>query len=286
MGLPIKQPPFHNVRPGQTCNIPRLDMGDTCDALLLKLSGDIDATNTTAFTVDHLNAIRVKLGGKTVVDNVSGSQFNIINGYMDRATNTSFLLIQFADNKARTITGEDMGGIDTTLGYSSFSMEIDLAAPGAADGDPKLECWMVKSAPKPAGPAKALFRAYTRSVENFNAAATFSLSPALGSMSGNILTRLHLFTPSDRVSRLDVKKNGVEIQGDGEKSVIEFLHDTTRTAKAGHFAYDPCYSNNQSEAVTTIRKNGTPANIEFRATLTGAETLTEVAELYTVINRI
>lgn len=282
MGLPIKQPPFQNVAPGQTCNVPRLDMGDTCDAILLKLSGNIETTGPTAFAVSHLSAIRVKLGGKTIVDGLSGSQIQTINKFMDRYTNDQFLLIQFADNKARTITGEDMGAIDTTLGYSSFSIEVDIAA---GNGAPALEAWMIKSAPKQ-GEAKALFRAYTRSVENFNAAATFSLSPAMGSMNGNILARLHIFTPNDRVSRLDVKKNGVEIQGDGEKSVIEFLNGSTRVAQAGHVAYDPCYSNNQSDAITTARPDGSPANIEFRAALSAAETLTEVSELYTVINRI
>ncbi|MGH1374593.1 MAG: major capsid protein P2 [Cellvibrionaceae bacterium] len=281
MGLPIKQPPFQNVAPGQTCTIPRLDMGDTCDALLLKLSGKINGV--TDFAVDHLDSIRTKLGGKAVVDGLSGGEFQIINKFMDRHTSTTFLMIQFADNVARTISGEDMGAIDTTLGYSSFSMEVDIAA---GDGAPALECWMVKSAPKPDGQTKALFRAYTKSVENFNAAATFSLAPALGSMAGNILPRLHIFTPNNRIDRLDVKKNGVEIQGDGEKAVIEFLNGTTRTAQAGHICYDPCYSNNQSDSITTIRKNGTPSNIEFRASLSAAETLTEVAELYTVLNRI
>ncbi len=285
MGLPIKQPPFQNVAPGQTCTIPRLDMGDTCDALLLKLSGNIATTGSVAFTTAHIDAIRVKLGGKSVVDGLSGTEFKTINAYMDRHTATTFLMLQFADNMARTVTGEDMGAIDTTLGYSSFSMEVDLAQPNGA-GTPALECWMVKSAPKPDGETKALFRAYTKSVENFNAAATFSLSPALGSMAGNLLPRLHIFTPNDRIDRLDVKKNGVEIQGDGEKAVIEFLSGTTRTAQAGHIAYDPCYSNNQSDAITTVRGNGTPANIEFRAALSAAETLTEVGELYTVINRI
>jgi hypothetical protein len=281
MGLPIKQPPFMNVVAGGTCTLPRLDMGDTCDALLFKLSGKIN--DTTDFAVTNLAAIRVKLGGKTIVDGLTGLEIQTINKNMQRSTDAQFLMIHFADNKARTVTGEDMGAIDTTLGYSSFSVEVDIAA---GNGAPQLECWMVKSAPKPEGATKALFRAYTRSVENFSAASTFSLSPALGSMSGNILVKLSIFTPNDHVSRLDVKKNGIEIQGDGEKSVIDFLNGSTRDVQTGLVTYDPCYGNNQSDAVTTVRPDGTPANIEFRATLIDAETLTMVSELYTVINRI
>lgn len=286
MGLPIKQPPFQNVGRGLTATIPRLDMGDTCDALLLKLSGDLN-DSPTAFAVSHLEEIYIKLGGKTVVDGLTGDQLQTINKYMLRnvqVISDQFLLIQFADNMARTISGEDMGAIDTTLGYSSFSATVKIAGTGAG-GNPGLECWMLKSAPKPEGQTKALFRAYTKSIENFNAAATFSLSPALGSMAGNVLNRLHVFDES-KIDQFDVKKNGVEIQGDGEKAVIEYIAGSTRKPQTGHVCYDPAYSNNQSDAITTVRKNGAPANIEFRATLSAAATLTEVAELYTVINRI
>ncbi|MAY02909.1 MAG: hypothetical protein CMQ38_08040, partial [Gammaproteobacteria bacterium] len=228
MGLPIKQPPFQNVGVGQTAIIPRLDMGDTCDALILKMSGTIDDAPTN-FDYTDLDAIRLKLGGKTVVDGLSGAEIYTINSFMDRGVSATYLAIRFADDVARTITGENMGGIDTSVGYSSFSLEVDIGVgDGGGGGAPALECWMEKSRPKPEGATKLLFRAYLRGTDYFGSAAVHNLTPPFGSQAGNILARCHIFTPNDRISRIDVKKNGVEIQGDGEKALMDFVQGLKR----------------------------------------------------------
>lgn len=275
MSVLHKQPPFQNVAAGQTANLPNLNMGDTCDMLLLVLGG------TTFDAGTHLDGIRVKLGGKTIVDDLNGAQLQAINNYMGRVSGAAFLPIHFADINARTILGENIGAIDTSLGYTSFSMEVDIAAGAVA---PTLECWMLKSPPK-VGEDKAIFKTYLKSVETFNAANVFNLSPALGSSTGNLINRLHLFHAN--ITRLDVKKNGLEIQGDGEKAVVEFLqNELNRTTQAGLHVYDPLFDNNQSNSVSTVKPDGTQAPMEFRATLSAADTITEVSELYASIATI
>jgi len=273
MGVLHKQPPFQNVAAGQVANLPNLNMGDTCDMLLFKLGG--------TFTVSQINGIRAKLGGKTIVDDLSGSQLSLINDYMGRVTSTTFLAIHFADINARTITGENIGSIDTSLGYTSFTLEVDIDAGAIA---PTLECWMLKSPPK-VGVDKGVFKSYLKSVETFGAANTFNLSPAVGSAVGNLINRLHLFHAN--ITRLDVKKNGLEILGDGEIAVVEFLQDElNRTTQAGLLVYDPLFDNNQSNSVSTVKPDGSVAPMEFRATLSAGDTITEISELYSSIATI
>jgi hypothetical protein len=269
-----KQPAFNNVVATGTANIPNLHQGDICQALVLKLGG-------TALTKAMIAAIRVKLGGKSIVDGVSGNEMDKINSYMKRTANANYLVIWFSDPNARTIDGEDIGGIDTSLGYGTFSIEVDIAGATA----PTLECWMLKSPVDPAATDRAVFRAYTKATQTIGAAGTFSLTPALGSVVGNLICRNHFFHAN--LTQLDVKKAGLDIWDQGEVAVTQFLQNSlNRTTQAGHLAYDPIFDNNQSNSVSTTRGDGTPASLEFRGKFSAGDTVTMVSEIYTAINRM
>lgn len=272
MGILHKQPPFENVGANSTAILPRLDMGETCDTIILELGG--------TFTKTHLLGIRVMLGGKTIWD-LTGLDLDDINKYMNRTTEATLLALHFADPNARTILGESIGGVDTSLGYSSFGLEVDIG--GATS--PTLAAWMVKSRPKAAdSPHRPMFRAFLKATESISAAGTYNLRAPVGSDMGNLLARLHLMHAN--ITQFDVKKGGLELQGNGKNSVVQFLqNELNRTAQSGHLVYDPMFDNNQSNAVATVKPNGRPATMEFKATISGSDTIVVYSELYTTLDR-
>ncbi len=276
MAVPHKQPPFAKVAAGSPAHISNLDMGDTCDSLIIRLKG-------TDFNKDHINGIFVGLGGKDVIDGMTGPQLHTINSYIGRNTNAQFLALHFTDPNSRTIDGESMGGIDTSLGYSSFTLRLDIDE--SADA-PELDCWMFKSRPKPnTSQYKALFRAFLKTNQDFNSAKAHQLSPAFGSDAGVLLARLHMF--HQHITRLDVKKNGVEIQGEGDNDVIQFMqNELNRVTQAGHLCYDPLFDNLQSNAVSTVKRDGTRAQMSLMAHLSEADNIDLVSEVYAAIDRI
>jgi hypothetical protein len=269
------QAPFANVGAGNTAIISQLDQGDTCHALLLKLGG--------TFTKAQIDEIRVKLGGKTIVL-VSGSQLDVINKYLKRTAAAAYLPIWFADPNARTINGEDWGSIDLSIPYKSFSIEVDINS-GATN--PTLECFMLKS---PGGikqmDKRAIFRAYLRNTEVRSAAGTFKLEPPLGSTEGVLLTRLHMFHAN--LTHLQVKKDGSELMSTAAVADIQYLqNELNRSNQSGHLCWDAVRDNNQSNSLSTL-KDGTsvPAQLYFNATLSGSDTINEVAEVYATIDRV
>lgn len=274
MSVLHKQPAFNNVVAGSTASITNLHQGDVCEGLILKLGG--------TFTKAQIDGIRVKLGGKSIVDDLTGSQLDTVNKYMGRTDAAAYLAIHFADPNARTIDGEGIGGIDTSLRYGSFSIEIDINA-GAIG--PTLDCWMLKRPAQIGKADRAIFKAYLKATQSISASGTYSLQPPLGSLAGNLINRLHMFHTN--LTQVDVKKNGLDIWDDGEVGISQFLqNELNRTAQSGHFAYDPLFDNNQSNSVSTTRPDGMPAPLEFRAVLSGADTVVMVSEIYTSIDRV
>lgn len=274
MSVLHKQPSFNNVVAGSTAVLSNLDKGDSCIGLIFKLGG--------TFTKAQIENLRVNLGGKRIVD-ITGSHLDDVNDYMKRTANANYLALYFGDPNARTITGEQMGAIDTSIGYSNFAVEVDIAAAAIS---PTLECWMIKGRPKPdASPYKRMFRAMLKAQSAPGGSGTFSLPVPLGSDSGSVLARLHMFHAN--ITQVDVKKNGLAIQDNGENALVQFMqNELRRTTQAGMLVFDPMVNDNQSEAISTLKPNGQPANMSFDATLSAADTVTMYSELYTTIDRI
>lgn len=278
MSIPVKQPPFNNVTAGSTAIISRLDQGETCDALVLRLAG--------TFTVAaHLDLLKVRLGNKTILE-LTGAELEKINKEKKRATSDTMLVIHFADPQARTIIGQQLGAIDTSIGYSSFSIEAKI---NGAAVNPELDCWMMKSPPKVRDDQGhfLLFRSYLRGEQSYPAAKTYALDVPLGSDEGVILNAMHMFGENDTCTQLDVKRDGLDIQDEGERDVIEFLYGEDKLAKqAGMFTYAPAFDGNQSKNLKTLRDNGKPAAFKFLATFSAADNVVMVSEVLSVLQHV
>lgn len=262
----FKAPPFQNVGAGQTANLPNLPTGLIYDGLVLKLGG--------TFTKAQIDEIRIRLGGKTILE-MTGSELDTINQYMARVENASYLPIWFADPNARGVVGENQGAIDTrNVQYDAFSIEADI---NSGTTSPTLECWIIPGRPKLAD-FVGMFRAYTKAVQSISASGVHNLTPALAS--GALLNRLHVFHTN--ITRLDVKQAGFELQGDGENGIVQFVqNELRRETQSGHLAFDPTVRDNQADAMPLFRQDGSRVPTEFKATLSGADTVELISEMYT-----
>ncbi len=271
----VELPPLQNVGANLTCVMPVIPQGETYDCIMLKLGG-------TAFVKTDIDEIRINLGGKRIVE-ISGSQMDSINSYLGHTANATYLPIWFKEPTARTIVGEDIGGLDTSVSYSSFSMEVDIG--GATD--PTLKAFALRSDPKNVNDGtKLMFRAFLQSQPPAGGAATYNLDLPMGSSDGTLLKRAHFF--HTYLTNLEVKKDSVMIWESDALADDQFLqNELTRSTQAGHFCFDPLFRDNQSEAIPTIRDNGQRSNFEWKATFSAADTgFTVISELYTTLSQL
>lgn len=277
----IKLNPFENVVAGSTALLPRIQMGQTFEMILLKLGG--------TFTKAQINNIRIRLGGKLIWD-VTGSDLDKINQYMGHAENAAYLPIWFAEPTAQTHKGQLTGAIDTSIPYSGFAIECDIDS-GATN--PTLEAWAQVSAPKPVSEMepeskvrKLLFRSLIKSTHQAGGAGTYNLNIAKGSDGGTLLKRVFIY--HDYVTQFSVKKNGLDLQDRGENGVVQFLqNELNRETQSDQLVYDPVLSDLQGDAVGTLRSNGQPANFEFNATTSAADNdIVTYADIYATIGQV
>lgn len=272
-----KLPPVENVAANSTGVLPRIPMGDVYDGLLL------DFSSSTAMTLANISNLRINLGGKLIWD-ITGTHLDNINQYygFDAYAAQGQLYVWFADPHARTIVGQSLGSIDTSLGYSNFSMEVDLATATA----PNLKVFGLKGSPQK-GEGRAFFRAMVKAIHAPSAAAEFSLGVPYGSDAGALLRAVHFMDAGGLITQLQVKKDGLYLLEEGKLAVIEDLQDTLgRVPVANHVAWDSILYDNQSDATPTLRPDGTRSYLEFKVTVSGADTITTYTDMYATINML
>lgn len=273
----LKCPPFENTGAGQTAIIPRLPLGEVYHGIMLELGG-------TSFSKAQIERILIRLGGKVIWD-VTGAQLDTMNQYMGMTANAAYLLIPFSEFNARTILGEEIGAIDTVnFDYSGFSIEVDIAAAATA---PTLTAHRLvtnsKSVEKPE--YLPLFKAMIPATHTIGAAGTYNLPIPLGSQSGALIKRIHHFHTN--ITELSVRLNGQDIFDQIKNALAQFWQNNlTRVTQAGHLCFDPMVLDNQSSAIPTINKRRKMNNIEWRETLSAADTIDTVSELYATIGSI
>jgi len=272
-----KLQPFENVGANQTAIMPRIQQGEVFHGILLKLGG-------TAFTKAMIDQIKIKLGGKTIWD-LTGSQLDTICSYLGFTANAAYLMIPFSEFNARTIWGEAIGAIDTaTITYSNFSMEVKIGAATA----PTLEAWAyttpVKTVSQPG--YIPMVRTMIPAVHNLGAAGKYALPIPLGSAAGANLKRLHHFHAN--ITELNTKVNGTDLIDQGEIGVLQYEQNMlTRVTQAGHLVLDLLVRDNQSEAMPTIRADGKGVNnFEFYTTISAADTITTISDMYASVNAV
>lgn len=268
----VKLPDFVNVGTSQSALIDRVPQGRGFDGIMFERGGTFVATD--------VEQILVRLGGKVIVD-ISGQQLDDLNEYYGHTTTTGYHFLWFADPKAtRTIAGELQGQIDTqNYTYSDFSIKVKI---GASAVTPTLKAWALQSA----GKKSPIIRALIKGSHAPGAAGTFTLDVPIGSNQGALIRAVAFYHTN--ITRVDVKKDGLFLQDEGTNGVIQALqNDSNRVTQAGQIVYDACVNNNQSNAVPTLKDGGkSPANIEFKVTVSAADTIDSYSDVYTTVDNL
>jgi len=267
-------PPFENVQAGSAgaAIMPRIPQGEIYDTIVLKLGG--------TFVAADLTYIRVKLGGKLIVD-VSGAQLNSINKFYSLTNSATYIPIHFADRNAQTIRGRRIGAIDTrNFAYNEFSMEVYL---DGTQSSATLEAFCLKGGQKPTDVAH-MFRALVSSTHAPGAAGTFNLDISTGSEVGNLIRALH-FSHSN-LTHFELLKDALPYAQKRAVADYQFVQaEVLRTAQSGWFTYDAIVDGDQSESLDT-RKVNDPSRggaMQYKATVSGSDTIVSIADLYASI---
>lgn len=269
-----KLPPFHNVGASQTAIMPFVHAGMTVVGILFKLGG--------TFTHTHFSNLRMRYDGKQFVD-ITGLHLDSICDYETYGASASFLYLPFGDLQAKTQRGQLLGAIDTSIpGVKPLEMEVDI---GAAT-TPTLEAWAILAPPKaPGDPNKLTLRAYLKATHAPSAAGEFSQPIPMGSQRGGLIHRLYAF--HSNVTKLQVAKDGLWLQQEGEEAVLDYQQAlVNRANQTGLITFDPTFTDAQADSISTMRPNGTPATFDFKFTVSASDTIVTYTSLYSSIDKI
>jgi hypothetical protein len=267
MGARIRTYSFQNVVASgiATCDLNGL-LGYTIERLILQLGG-------TSFTKSMITSIQLKANGKIIYDS-TGPRLDTRNQYRGITANAGFLTIDFAEIRAKTELGQNLGCMDTTQGLSNLKLEVTVSGATA----PTLQAFAEVNSPQ-VDPAQAGTRGLIAKVHSttlsIGAAGTFSipvphLDPSAG---GSVLKRAAFF--SANMTGLVIKKNGIVIE-DSSKALNDFNQTEYRKSpQAGLYMYDAIVDDIQSQVLNTRNAQ----TLEVLATFSGAETITVESEL-------
>lgn len=275
MSVIQKLPPFQNVVASGTAVLPYIPQGMTYEEIILKLGG-------TTFTKAMITNIRIFLGGK-MIWNITGSHLDTINSYFKNTANAAYLSIPFSNRRSMNLAEYLIGALDTSIGYSSFSAEVDIAGATA----PTLEAYAKISAPiAKDAPYKGMYRTLVKSAHSPASANEFSLPVPLGSRNGGALVRgIHFFHTN--ITKLQIVKDGFYLLQEGANALVQFEeNENYRTTQSGLISWDPLTDDFEPLAVPTLRPDGSPANFEVKATVSAADNITVYSDLLQTFDRM
>lgn len=254
--------PFSNVvATGMATVDLRSLLGNTIDRIVIKLGG-------TTFTKAMITGLRVKANGKVIFDD-TGSRIDSRMQYRGITANAAYLTVDFSEIRSKTIMGQRLGCLDTTLGISSLNMEVDISGATA----PTLEAWADISDPQIGENSRALIGKVLNFTHNFGAAGKFPLNIPYGKQGGSLIKRLHLFGAT--VTDAEVKKNGLTVF-EAPDAVNDFVQtEFQRTPQASIFHIDFIKDGNLSNVLNAADAQ----TMEYYATVSGAGNVVVVAEL-------
>lgn len=272
MGARVRLLPFNNVVASglATCDLNNL-LGYTIERVILNIGG-------TAFTKAMITGIQLKANGKIIYDS-NGSRLDARNQYRGITAAAGFLTIDFAEIRAKTELGQNVGCIDTTQGISNLKLEMTISGATA----PTVGGWAEVSPPQmdPAQkPTANLISKVHASTITIGAGGTFSLSvphlaPADG---GSIFKRICVF--SANMTGLVIKKNGIVIE-DSIATLNNFNQgEYKKVPQASLYVCDFIVDDNQSQVLNTRNAQ----TMEVLGTFSAGETITIESELLEPIN--
>jgi len=262
--LLIKNLPFTNVVANGVATV-SLPVGMSYNRIFLQLGG--------TFTKSMITDIKVKLNGKVILQN-TGSRLDSLNLYRSRASNASFLVMDFVEPLAKDMAEQYVGNINTAQGVTSLTIEVTIA--GATS--PTLESWSEVGPPAALGViAKQI--TFTTS---FGGAGKFPFKLIDLANRGAVIKRVH-FAHSGNVSSLEVKKNGIVIHDNVPTAVNSYYqNDYKKVPQTNLYTYDPCLDDNYANAIKTQDMT----SMEFNLTTTGADTVTAVMEVLDLLGNM
>lgn len=273
---------FQNVGASQTAIVPKIPLGPTYKSFSLILGGGL--------TSAHITNVKIRLLGKTILD-ASATDILRYNFFFQEDPNVALVKIHFDNFYARTLAGQNMSNINTSIynPNSQFEITCELAAgsptsstlglyaeiaPGFAAGDPNI----------------AAIAAFLPSTLSFDASGTFVFQPAVGSFQGARLSSIHLATSTDGLTDVRVEVNGLNVLDKINTSSLQMIYESNgkRNYSAGvnYDVIDFTNDNNMSEALNTTANDGSFNNIQFYATFNKATVVNVHSRLITTVDQI
>ena len=237
------------------------------------------------FDNTKINEVEIKANGKTIMK-PSGAHLLSINKYYNETSDAAFLYIPFGDEEARTIDGQLLGCLDTSV-LNSLTMTVEVDGTAVT---PTLKAHVLALPPKVTKEGldrwdRRIFRTFLDADHSPSAAAKNQLQIPTGTRGGNLIKAIHYF--GSIVTRVDVKRDGVDMQNDGRIAVINYmLNRRKRTTQSNHVVFDPVVLNDQSEALPTLRANGDMAPWRFDVTTSAGGSIKTYTEVYATLESI
>jgi hypothetical protein len=275
--------PFQNVlATGRAVLSSKLVLGNVIERIYLQLGGG-------AFTKAMISAIRVRVNGKVVFGDVSGTNLDLIQRYTLLNNTATFLTIDFTEPVARSIQGQLMGAYNTNMaGINDFTIEVDIA--GATT--PTLAAWAQLRAPSSMAPSQGfdpalapVIRALIPTTIPVTAAGEIQADVNYGSGGNSLIKRLYIL--SSILTSFRIKRDALDIFETVPPVLNTYLElDYGRVAQANMYVWDPLVDGNQSDAYPTRRPDGTPSNYQFLFTASGAGSHLVLADVYSTIGSL
>ena len=278
-----KMEPFNNVvATGRAVLSSKLVLGNVVERIVLQLGGG-------AFTKAMITAIRVRLNGKVIFGDISGTVLDLVQRYTLLNNTATFLSIDFTEPLAKSIQGQLMGALNlNALGVSDFTIEVDIA--GATT--PTLDACVQMRAPSSMTAAKGfdenlggVLRALIPTTIPSSAAGEIQADVNYGAGGNSLLKRLYI--SSTILTSFRCKRDSLDIYDATATALATYLAlDYGRVAQANMYVADWLVDGNQSDAVPTRRPDRSVSNFQFLFTASGAGSHLVFADVYTTLQAL
>lgn len=275
--------PFQNVlATGRAVLSSKVVLGNIIERVYLVLGGG-------SFTKAMISAIRVRLNGKVVFGDISGTNLDLVQRYLLLNNTAGFLTIDFTEPVSRSIQGQLMGAYNTNAaGVTDFTIEVDIA--GATT--PTLAAWVQLRAPSSMAPEKGfdpalapVLRAMIPTTIPVTAAGEIQADVNYGSGGNSLIKRLFIF--SSILTSFRIKRDALDVFETVASALNTYIElDYGRVAQTNVYVWDPLMDGNQSDAYATRRADGTPSNYQWLFTASGAGSHLVVADVYSTLGAL
>lgn len=259
----VKNLPFRNVAANSVASL-EMPLGMTYGRIVLKMGG-------TSFVAADIDSIVCKLNGKEFYE-LTGTQLDKINQYRGLTKDAAYIVVDFTEPLAKTVSGMYGAAIPTMSGevaINSFTMTVTIGGATA----PTLESWSYLLPPRPHN-RDTLIMGFRSHPQNISAAGKFPIVLPYGAAVDHLIKRVHFFHAN--MTYLEVKKNGVMIYEEvAEADMDYFGQELGRSPQTGLYVYDPVFNMDMKRVVSTVDAQ----SMQFNVTVSGADTITAIEEI-------